>query len=202
MFAMQAPPAEPRRDGGLLASAARAFRYRLLIPLFRSPHPPEYTARGVATGVFWGLTPLVGIQSIIIGVQWIIGRRLRWEFSLIQGLAWTWVSNVFTMLPLYYLFYVTGMLLLGGHEDAIGYHAFLALWRKAAPGEVEQHLLAQIVGSMRVLGLPLFIGCLPWAPLGAWVSYAWSYRIVDRRRRRRRERERADLGAATRDISS
>lgn len=188
-FESEGRTAPPRR-AGVLASAARAVRYRLIVPLFRSPHPPEYTARGVALGMFWGLTPLVGLQSFLIGGIWLAARRLGWEFSLLQGLAWTWVSNVFTMLPLYYLFYLTGMVLLGDAHEAAGYRAFLALWQRAAEGEPERRLITQVLSSVRVLGIPAAIGCLPWAVGGAWVSYAWSYRLVERRQRRRAARVR------------
>jgi uncharacterized protein len=173
----------------VLTSAARAIRYRLIIPLFRSPHPPEYTARGIAVGVFWGFTPLVGAQSLIIAGLWLAARRLRWEFSLLQGLAWSWVSNVFTMLPLYYLFYLTGMLLLGDAQEAAGYHAFLTLWQRASEGEPEPHFLRQVVLSFRVLGVPALLGCLPWAIGGGWIAYAWSLRIATRRQRKRLARE-------------
>ena len=62
-------------------------RRRLLIPLFRSPHPPEYTARGVFIGVLVALTPTVGIQMAIVGVLWIALRALhsRFDFNLIAG---------------------------------------------------------------------------------------------------------------------
>lgn len=174
----------------MLTSLARTIRYRLIIPLFRSPHPPEYTARGIAVGVFWGFTPLVGVQSFIVASVWLLARRLRWEFSLLQGLAWTFVSNVFTMLPLYYVFYLTGMLLLGDAHEAAGYGAFLALWRHAAEDGPEPHLFRQVVSSFRVLGVPALIGCLPWAIGCAWLAYEWSYRIAARRQRKRLARER------------
>lgn len=173
-----------------MTALGRVIRYRLIIPLFRSPHPPEYTARGVAVGVFWGLTPLVGGQSFIIAGQWMVARRLGWEFSLLQGLAWTWISNVFTMLPLYYLFYITGLLMLGDADQAGGYHAFLALWQRATEG-ADHGFLTRVMLSVRVLGVPALLGCLPWASSGAWVSYAWSYRIAERHQRKRAAREAA-----------
>jgi uncharacterized protein len=175
----------------VLTSVARTIRYRLIIPLFRSPHPPEFTARGVAVGVFWGFTPLVGVQSFIIAGLWLFARRFRWEFSLLQGLAWTWISNVFTMLPLYYAFYVTGMLLLGDAQGAAGYEAFLDLWRRAAENAPEPHFVKRVVSSVRVLGIPTLLGCLPWAIAGAWIAYHWSYRISARRQRKRLAREHA-----------
>jgi len=192
-FEPEGRPVAARRVG-MWATLTRTIRYRLLIPLFRSPHPPEFTARGVAIGVFWGLTPFVGGQSFIIAGQWFLARQLQWHFSLLQGLAWIWISNVFTMLPLYYLFYVTGMLLLGEAHEAAGYDAFLALWRKAAEGGPEMHVLKRVLLSLKVLGLPALIGCIPWALGGAWAGYAWSYRIVARRQRKRAAREQARAG--------
>ena len=60
-----------------MQSLLRGLRYRLVIPVFRSPHSPEYTARGVANGVFWGLTPTVGLQTIEIVATWLIAQRVR-----------------------------------------------------------------------------------------------------------------------------
>lgn len=175
----------------MLSAIARVIRYRLIIPLFRSPHPPEYTARGVAVGVFWGFTPLVGIQTFIIAGLWFIARRVHWEFSLLQGLAWSWISNVFTMLPLYYAFYLTGMFMLGDAHQAAGYDAFLAVWQREAGDGPGPHILRQVASSFRVLGVPTLLGCLPWAICGSWTGYHWTYRIAARRQRKRLERERA-----------
>ena len=36
----------------------RLLRLKLIVPLLRSPHPPEYKARGVAVGLMWAMTPL------------------------------------------------------------------------------------------------------------------------------------------------
>lgn len=68
----------------------RLLRYRLLIPIKRSQHPPEYTARGVAVGVLWALTPTIGIQMLLCLVTWVVARRLaKWDFSVIVAMAWT-----------------------------------------------------------------------------------------------------------------
>ncbi len=44
----------------------RTARYRLVTPLQRSRHPPGYVARGVSAGLFWAMTPTVGIQMILV----------------------------------------------------------------------------------------------------------------------------------------
>ncbi len=97
---------------------SRLLRYRLLIPILRSRHPPEYTARGVSVGLAVALTPTIGVQMPVVFMLWIGVRRLRpaWDFNLLVALAWIWLTNVVTMPLIYYLFLVTGRDLLGRWE--------------------------------------------------------------------------------------
>jgi hypothetical protein len=94
------PAALPKRS--LWQRMVRLTTYRLLIPIKRARHAPEYGARGVMVGMAWAMTPLVGIQMYLVFMTWLIARRLfRWNFSLIIGLAWTWTTNVITLFPIY-----------------------------------------------------------------------------------------------------
>ena len=104
----------------------RLFRYRLIVPILRTRHAPEYTARGVFVGIAFGLTPTVGIQIGIVMVLWSIVRSMlpRWDFNLIVALAWVWLSNVFTMVPLYFGFLVTGRMMMGHSESLPSYDTF------------------------------------------------------------------------------
>jgi uncharacterized protein len=170
-----------RRTGGPFASLTRSVRYHLIVPLVRSAHPPEHTARGVAAGVFWGMLPIFGTQTVFIAATWNLARHTRWNLSLVQALAWQWVNNPLTMLPLYYLFYVTGHLL-AGHGWMGGYDAFVGLWSETVYEATTW--LERIVSVTRVLGLPTLIGAIPWAIAAAAVSYAWGVRIVRGRRAR------------------
>ena len=123
----------------------RLLRYRLIVPLKRSHHhAPEYTARGVLVGLAWALTPTIGIQMGLSLVTWIVARRLfRWDFNLIVACAWTWTTNVVTMLPCYYVFYVTGQLMLGHFDDLSGYREFLGLWQSHVGAEEAVERLAR-----------------------------------------------------------
>ena len=69
------------------------------MPLLRGRHPPDYTARGVFYGILIGLTPTVGIQMPIVFVIWLLLRSLNkeWDFNVIVGMAWVWLSNAFTV---------------------------------------------------------------------------------------------------------
>ncbi len=80
----------------------RMVRYRLVTPLQRSRHPPDYVARGVSAGLFWAMTPTIGIQMPMVLLHWLMVRKIgRWDFNLIHAWAWTWVNNVATVLPVY-----------------------------------------------------------------------------------------------------
>jgi uncharacterized protein len=169
------------------------IRYKLIIPVYRSPHPPAYTARGVAIGVFWGVTPLLGLQTILMVATWqTLKRAFAKDASIVQALIWAWVNNPITMLPMFYVFYVTGSWIIGSPNVlGGGYHAFVALW------ETSQHeptFLARALTTARAVGLALTVGCVPYAALASWVAYRWALAITTARRRRIR---RVDLTSET-----
>lgn len=173
----------------------RLSRLKLLIPLKRSPHSPEYSARSVAVGVFWSMTPLVGIQMYLCLMTWLAFRPFRrLHHSLVISCAWTWLTNVFTMLPVYYVFYATGQIMTGHWDDITGYGAFHHAWHDSFAGASSfwTGLLELVALLARELGIAMSIGCLPYAIGGAWLSYALSLKYVRRRRRRLSEKRARD----------
>ncbi len=159
----------------------RYCRYRLLIPVFRSPHSAEFTARGVANGVFWGLTPSVGLQTIEILATWFIARRVfKRDSSLLQAFIWVWVNNPITMVPMYYAFYITGLWLMGAAGPAAGYDSFVAIFENAD----DAGWFARTMIAAQTIGIPTAIGSIPYATAGAALSYWWALRLVSARRRR------------------
>jgi uncharacterized protein (DUF2062 family) len=126
----------------------------------------------VGLGVFWGLTPTVGFQTPLLLGVWGAARAIGWRASLVQNLAWTWINNPITMLPLYYLFYVTGQILMGHWADMSGYGAFVAVWSSTT--DASRPVLERALTAAGVLGWPTLIGCVPWAVAGALLGYRWS----------------------------
>lgn len=184
-----------RRKTGMWNRLARATRLRLIVPILRSKHPPEYTARGVLVGMAWAMTPLVGIQMYCVFMTWLIARKVfKWDSSLIVGLAWTWVTNVFTMLPAYYVFYLTGQVMLGDWNDISGYKSFVDAYRGtfAAGLSTWESLGKYAVMIVKDWGLAMAVGCLPWAALGGWIGYrvglAYARRRAERIAHKRRHR--------------
>lgn len=181
--------ARPQRPLG--ERLRRWCRYRFLVPLKRSRHPPEHAARGVAVGLFWGLTPTVGIQMFLCVVTWVLSRKLlRWDFGVVSAMAWTWVTNFFTVIPFYYGFYVTGQILLGRWDDLSGYRGFVDLYTNAFSPELSMWEALGVLAEVAIAGwgLAMVVGCLPWAIVGTWVGYRWSFRMVVAHRKRRFQR--------------
>jgi hypothetical protein len=146
----------------------------------------------VANGVFWGLTPTIGLQTLEITATWLIARKLlRKDSSLLQAYIWVWVNNPLTVVPMYYAFYVTGLWLTGTRDEATGYAAFGDL---VSAGDARW--LTRVTTLMAAVGVPLLLGCVPYASLGAIASYLWAMAVV---RRRRERRNRARLRTNTHD---
>lgn len=176
------------RNFGLLGRTGRLLRYRLQIPLKRSRHSPQHTARGVAVGMAWAMTPIFGAQMAAVFVTWLITRNLfKWDFSLINGLAWTWTTNVFTLLPAFYVFYVTGQVMMGRLDHLGGRETLDKLYAiindpDLTGIEAGADWIATIASDW---GLPLCIGWVPWSALSAWVAYRLSLNFVIAYRKRR-----------------
>lgn len=192
------PPSSMRSERPQTAWARIKRRARLafIVPLLRSTHPPEYIARGIAVGIFWAFTPLIPIQTYLFGLTWMIARRsARLDFHPLIGLAWVFVTNALTMIPVYFVFYVTGEILLGNWGDPIGYRGFQDKWDAVANagGGVSSALDALAAMVVGPFGAALFVGCLPYAVGGAAAGYVVGLRALHRRdaRRRRAQRERS-----------
>jgi uncharacterized protein (DUF2062 family) len=180
-----------REPASLWIRFKRLLRYRLIIPIMRSRHSPEHTARGIMVGLAWAFTPTVGIQMILVLGTWVVTRRLfKWDFSLVQGAAWTWTTNVFTALPCYYVFFVTGQLMLGRWHDLSGYESFLTLFNASFTAGQSTWEQAKTVVAIVFLdwGLAMWVGSLPWAVLMGWLGYVLGLRFVRRYRQVRAER--------------
>ena len=114
---------------------------------------PGERARGIAIGVFMGCFPLFGLQSVL-------GMILASLFKGNQLLAATatWISNPFTYIPLYWINYQVGSILLGDNNSFknIDIDTFSTLFSQ---GYVVLNKI--LLGSLFVgLFLGLIFGCL------------------------------------------
>lgn len=167
--------------------------------MIRSRQPPENTARAVAVGLFWGFTPTFGIQMALSGIHWYIARTFfRKDFNVVVAMAWTWVTNIFTLLPVYYTFFLTGQIILGRWGDLSGYDSFIRFWKTAMgdgdPTSIDawNTYFAVIVEGW---GLAILVGSAPLAILGYIVGYYWTLHAVRRWRVLQQERRAARAAA-------
>lgn len=170
-------------------SIERLVRYRLFVPLKRSKQPAEHSARGVAVGMFWAMSPFFGLQMTLVFLTWLFSRKLlHWDFALVPGLAWTWITNIFTLPPFFYAFYITGQIALGKFSGIQGFQAFYNLF-EVAKMEAGPDFWAQMFASANVIisqiGIPLCIGSAIWAIVWSWASYYMTLRFVNEYRARR-----------------
>ncbi len=119
---------------------------------------PEYIARGLAVGVFAGLFPIFGLQTIV-------GVALA---TLVQGhkiaaAAGTWVSNPLTYLPIYAINFQVGQWLLNSQEEFVS-ESILSFQQLVQHG-------TQFVTS-------LFLGCLVMGIIGGILSYFMGLKLI------------------------
>lgn len=120
----------------------------------------------VATGLFWAFTPTVFFQQAAIFFYWISVRTTRWNFHFPLAWAWTWISNPWTMVPLYLAYYYLGSSILNflGFNVAdqldMDFSSLHAFWISVQPS-----LLAFLIGSFL------------WSVLAAVIGY-WIVRVV------------------------
>ncbi|WP_242348476.1 DUF2062 domain-containing protein [Mucispirillum schaedleri] len=150
------------------------YRYcylKLIIPIKKERHNPKYIAWGTAVGLFCGFTPIVWQMNIVLLI-WFIARFFKFYFSLPIGLAWTWVSNSFTNLPLFYLYYITGSFIMG--QETGGYNEFISFF--------ENGLMEGIKQTFIFWGKPIILGSFAFMMFFSITGYFISYRYACRLR--------------------
>lgn len=129
---------------------------RAILSLNDTPHS---IAKGTAIGMFLGLTPTVGIQMMLV---MLVSFFIR--FNRKAALITVYISNPFTMIPMYWANYKVGTLFFDetvSHEDferLLTYHGF-SEWMNA------------IHAVFIEVGLPLLFGSLIVATTGGLITY-------------------------------
>jgi len=181
------------------------IRTRLIHPLLHTIHTPEHIGRSVMFGLMVALTPTVGIQMPMVFLIWLGVKRFRpeWDFSVVVAMAWTWVTNVATAPPIYYLYIVTGRTLMGRWDRVRDYDTFSSRLAESLGEDPTWFELVWVftVNLVNKFGIPLFVGCIPWVILGSWLGYRWSRSfIIGLRRARERHRLRIEQRKALGEV--
>jgi len=148
----------------MLASLKKRLQLSLrfsLRDILKQDDCPRAVALGVSVGIFIGMTPTVGGQmAIVLLFAWMTRRLFR--FNRPAALMAVYVSNPFTILPLYYAQYRTGAAIVGGHTSIT---------------QIEQLLFSSdgcCVKFQRMcveIGSPLLVGTAIFAVVGSLTAY-------------------------------
>jgi uncharacterized protein len=115
----------------------------------------EGVARGVAVGFFIGLTPTVGVQTLLMIVGCIV---VRGNFP--AAFLVSWVSNPFTVVPLYWWFNTMGA----------------AVFEPLLPASATPSFLDDALHETMLTGLGSLLIAVPASVLGYYASRAvWRF---------------------------
>lgn len=137
---------------------------------------PHQIALGVAVGFFWGMTPTVGVQMmLVVGFYYLC--KPFFNFNVKASLVTVYISNPLTMLAIYWFDYEVGTLFVHGDLTKSELAAVLEYGSFAEWWETVKDLV------MRV-GLPMLIGSvvvgaacgLASYPITRWLIVKWRAR--------------------------
>lgn len=164
----------------------RAYLDEKLVRPFRESHAPvQELARGGAIGMFWAMTPLVGVQMYLVTMSWLLLKLVRWKMNLAVGLAMVWISNPITMGPMYYAFYKIGYItfdMLGLNPMVITFENFEGVLKTAMSQNLLDGLMTWGQFLLNDLGWPTMVGGLILAIPSAVATYPVTKRMVNKHR--------------------
>ena len=138
--------------------------------MLQSEAPTAQVGLGAAIGMFVGLTPTMGIQMYLVAAIWLVCRYLlRLRFNLAIAVAMVWISNPITVLPIYYVFFLTGELFLklgDGSAHLMDFAAFREAVANAGADAAASWLTKLVQGAVLLFwtfGWPMIVGSLVWA---------------------------------------
>ena len=164
-----------------LKTAIKRFYKNKILPLLILPSPKNELMMGSFIGIFIGLTPTEGIQIISLTALWYMTRLFRkLRFNLKLALAVSCISNGFTIIPLYFLFYFTGIKMgyfLWHWTSPVNYNEFVLLIKPVTEKSFPDSIPAILEISKLILA-PLFFGSLPYALTFGILAYHLTGRIL------------------------
>jgi uncharacterized protein len=136
---------------------------------------PHSIALGTAVGVFFGMTPTVGLQMFLVIVFAFLTRPF-FHFNRVAALIAVYLSNPLTMVPIYWFDYKVGTLFFEGEltrDDfarVLHYEGFAQWWDA-------------IVALFIEIGAPLIVGSLVVGTVCGLITYPCMRWLVESFRR-------------------
>lgn len=165
----------------------------LIKPILTSVAPVREMSWGVAMGFFLGLTPTVGIQLYLTTLVWAVCRYLfRFMFNLPAAMTIIWISNPITMIPLYYVFLLTGNAICDPLNIPYVPLTYETFYNRFSAIVNQESVWASISEGMRFLvmelGPPILLGSLVYAVVMAVIGFFATEIILTRYRKRKAQK--------------
>jgi uncharacterized protein (DUF2062 family) len=157
---------------------------KFIVKLLELGDPPEKIARGIAVGTFISITPTAGVQTIIaIALATIMkGNRLA-------AALFTWISNYATALPILWVNYTLGAILMG--KPLLSWHGIKELVHLKSIGLVAE--FCELVGNIWHIFIPMLIGSIIFGTILSVIAYFISLPLLrkhhERKKAKRLEKE-------------
>ncbi len=145
---------------------------------------PHRIALGSAAGILSSALPIFGQTFLAM----ILARLLR--ANVIASIPWSWISNPFTTLPMWYGGYRLGLWLIPGQQDVLSYADLTILAERFNHTNWSDGLGAMLAVLGNILA-PLWLGCTALGLVMAVPGYLLVHDAVVRLQRRREERQAA-----------
>ena len=110
---------------------------------------------------------------------------LKVDFTLVIGLAFTWLTNALVTVPLYFGFYLTGQLLQRGPDGLLSFTHFRAAFATLEAGDLPWR--EKLMHALGDWGVTLWLGALPWAVVMAGFGYVAATSYLRHRKPLRRK---------------
>ena len=158
----------------------RRISFLIVHRILRADDSPSRIGRGVAIGVFMAWLPLIGLQMLLVLAFSFILRANK-----LVGLPVVWISNIFTLGPIYYPSYIVGTMILKLEAVSIKAfeHRFGEIFSSGLPWTGQIREFASVLFGEIIY--PTFIGSLITGAIMALLSYFLTVWAIDRHRRHR-----------------
>lgn len=130
--------------------------------------PPHRLALGIAVGMFVTITPLIGFQMMLsVFLAWML------RANKLVGIPLVWISNPFTIIPIYYPCYRLGCALLGEKVVNEKWSQLGTEWKEllADPATTWSNKVKFWWEGLMDFITPLCLGCLVVATVMGVLSY-------------------------------
>ncbi|MBM9500978.1 DUF2062 domain-containing protein [Leptospira sp. 201903071] len=145
----------------MIKAVYRLIHQQIIIPFQQSHAPVKEVCLGTSIGLFWSLTPLIGIQMYLGLITWVILRVVGIRFYMPIAIAMIWITNPVTLPFFYYIFYVTGAVaynLLGWSMSVISFDRILEVINHSSSLELYEGLKYWSSFLINDMGAPMFLG--------------------------------------------